>query len=31
MLMPLVEKEVKRMYDAKVLVPLRYSNGCPIW
>jgi len=26
MLMPLVEKDVKRMYDAKIKVPLRYSK-----
>lgn len=24
--MPLIEKEIKRMYDAKIIVPLRYSK-----
>ena len=26
MLMPLIESEVKKMYDAKIIVPLRYSK-----
>ena len=25
-LMPLIEKEFKKMYDAKIIVPLRYSK-----
>ena len=25
-MMPLIEKEVKKMYDAKIIVPLRYSK-----
>jgi len=25
-LMPLIEKEIKRMYDSKIIVPLRYSK-----
>ena len=24
--MPLIEKEVKRMYDAQIIAPIRYSN-----
>jgi hypothetical protein len=26
MLMPLIEKEIKKMYDAKIIVPLRFSK-----
>jgi hypothetical protein len=25
-LMPLIEKEIKKMYDAKIIVPLRFSK-----
>ena len=26
LLMPLIEKEVKKLFDAKIIVPIRFSN-----
>jgi hypothetical protein len=28
--MPLIEKEIKKMYDAKIIVPLRFSKSVSI-
>jgi hypothetical protein len=30
-LLPLIEKEIKKMYDAKIIVPLHFPNGSLIW
>ena len=30
MLLPLIEKEIKKLLAANIIVPLRYSNGWPI-